>query len=88
MLVAANDPIGIVVELDEARPQMTQIGRSEAKQMLTVVRRLCGHPSTGPSGVADQSIDRIKLPISPPPNRKARGFGSAASLSLRFIGAL
>ena len=67
---------------------MTQMGRSEARQMLTVVRRLCGHSATGPSEVSDQSIDRIKLPISPPPVRKARESGSEAGVSLRFISAL
>ena len=71
MLATANNPIGVVVELDEACPQMTQMGRSEARQMLTVVRRLCGQPATSPSEVFDQSIVRIKLPISPPPDRKA-----------------
>ena len=54
--------------------------------MLTVVRRLCGHPVAGPSGVFDQSIDRIKFPISPPPRRKAKGSESEVSLSGRFMG--
>ena len=67
---------------------MTQMGRSEARQMLTVVRRLCGHPATGPSEVFDQSIARIKLPISPPPDRNASGFESEGNLSPRkFMGA-
>ena len=68
---------------------MTQMGRSEARQMLNVVRRLCGHPATGPSEVFDQSIARIKLPIAPPPVRKARGSESEDNLSpARFISAL
>ena len=67
---------------------MTQIGRSEARQMLMVVRKLCGHPATGPSEVFDQSIDRIKRPISPPPARKASGSELGGNLSLRFISAL
>ena len=64
---------------------MTQMGRSEARQMLMVVRRLCGHSATGPSELSDQSIDLISLPISPPPIRKERGFESEADLSLRFM---
>jgi hypothetical protein len=31
------------------------------------VFKLCGQDSIGPSGVFDQSISRINLPISPPP---------------------
>ena len=31
--------------------------------MLTAVRKLCGHVSTGPYGVTDQSKDRINSPI-------------------------
>src|SRR5215475_2028967 len=41
--------------------------------MLTELRKLCGHDSIGPSGVSDQSISRINLPISPSPvNQSAR----------------
>ena len=40
--------------------------------MLTVLRRLCGHASGGPSGVFAQSISRIRAPISPPPARNVR----------------
>ena len=66
---------------------MTQMGKSEARQMLTVVRKLCGHPVTGPSAVFDQSIARIKLPISPPPARNERGSESGAKfLPGKFIG--
>ena len=38
--------------------------------MRTAVFRLCGQRSTGPSDVRDQSIARIRAPISPPPARK------------------
>jgi len=57
--------------------------------MLTVVRRLCGQPATGPSEVFDQSIARIKLPISPPPAKKASGSESENKWSRRrfMIGA-
>ncbi len=43
-----------------------QIGKSEARQMLIVVRKLCGQDSLAPRGVRDQSIERINWPISPP----------------------
>src|SRR6266446_4178313 len=43
------------------------MGKFEARQRLTVVRRLWDHDSMGPNEVADQSIDRISFPISPPP---------------------
>jgi hypothetical protein len=45
----------------------------EGSSMLTVLRRLCGHVSTGPSLVCDQSISRIRVPISPPPARNVNG---------------
>jgi hypothetical protein len=45
------------------------IGKLEARHRLTVVRRLCGHDSAGPRAVADQFIDLIRRPISPPPAR-------------------
>jgi hypothetical protein len=35
--------------------------------MLTAVLTLCGHVSGCPSGDADQSLARIRPPISPPP---------------------
>src|SRR5215471_10718977 len=43
------------------------MGKLDARHRLTVVRRLCGHLSSGPSGVFDQSMERMTLPISPPP---------------------
>ena len=67
---------------------MTQMGRSDARQMLTVVRRLWGHDSTGPSGVCDQSIDLIRRPISPPPARKAKGSGRTGSRTVVFMSAV
>ena len=39
--------------------------------MRTTVRRLCGHVSGTPRGVADQSWARIRAPISPPPDRNS-----------------
>ena len=43
------------------------MGLREFKQVLTLVRKLCGQLSTAPSGVFDQSIERMRAPISPPP---------------------
>jgi hypothetical protein len=40
--------------------------------MLTAVRKLCGHCSTGPNGVVDQSNARIIAPMLPPPARQSR----------------
>src|SRR5258707_1162478 len=39
--------------------------------ICTTLRRLCGQRSTGPTGVADQSLARTKAPNSPPPARNA-----------------
>src|ERR1044071_7578146 len=50
--------------------------------MLIVVRRLCGHELGGPTGVADQSSDRIRLPISPPAtNRRSRSTAAGTRLT-------
>src|SRR5262245_57686791 len=48
-------------------PQPSQKGWREVSIIRTAVFKLCGHDSIGPSGVCDQSISRINLPISPPP---------------------
>jgi hypothetical protein len=45
------------------------IGYLELRRRLTVVFRLCGHDSGGPSGVADQSRPRARAPHSPPSER-------------------
>src|SRR4051812_28885847 len=37
--------------------------------MRTMVRRLCGHVSGGPSDVEAQSCRRISAPTSPPPSK-------------------
>jgi hypothetical protein len=47
------------------------IGNRDSIRMLTAVRKLCGHDSTGPTGVFDQSIERMRSPVSPPPWRSA-----------------
>src|SRR3954454_15914895 len=45
------------------------MGNPVSSRMLSAVRRLFGHPSTAPTAVCDQSIDRMRAPISPPPAR-------------------
>src|SRR5271154_4733621 len=47
------------------------MGKFEARQRLTVVRRLCGQEPMGPSGVLLQFIDRTSFPISPPPTSQS-----------------
>src|SRR3954462_5151773 len=53
-------------------PHHTRIAKRELRQVLTEVRRLWGQPSIGPSTVPDQSMERIRAPSSPPPERKSR----------------
>ena len=55
--------------------------------MLTTVRRLCGQWSMGPSGVWDQSSERIRFPISPPlfPIGIADRVSSKVVISLEFM---
>src|SRR5215217_7604739 len=52
-------------------PHTRQAGNFEASIILAAVFRLCGHVSGGPSGDADQSIERMSAPASPPPMRKS-----------------
>jgi hypothetical protein len=42
-----------------------------ASKKLTIIRKLCGQLSTGPTGVFDQSVARISVAISPPPERNS-----------------
>src|SRR5215470_3877306 len=48
------------------------MGWRDPRQMLTAVFRLCGQPAGGPTGDLDQSVVRVRSPISPPPARKER----------------
>src|SRR5262245_66690547 len=59
-------------------PQPSQKGWREVSIIRTAVFKLCGHDSTGPSGVSDQSISRINLPISPPPVSQSARAGAVA----------
>src|SRR5262252_829061 len=61
-------------------PQNRIIWAFDGSSILTELRKLCGHDSIGPSGVRDQSISRINLPISPPPvSQSARAAAIAFS---------
>ena len=52
-------------------PQSTRIAKRDDSMTATMVRRLGGHSSTGPSGVLDQSMLRMSAPASPPPRRQS-----------------
>src|SRR6202044_106183 len=69
--------------------QMMLIGRFEAMQRLTVVRRLCDHVSIRPKGDLDQSNDSMTSDISPPPvshpSRRPRAVIDRASETVRGI---
>src|SRR5688500_1636890 len=45
-------------------PHHSIIGNRLPRQMLTAVRRLCGHLSIGPIGVFDQSSPRMRAAMS------------------------
>ncbi|HTS62127.1 MAG TPA: hypothetical protein VMH28_08880 [Candidatus Acidoferrales bacterium] len=51
-------------------PHHTTIGWREPMQIRTAVFNGSGQPSIGPTGVADQSNERIRLPISPISGKK------------------
>jgi hypothetical protein len=44
--------------------------------VVDLVHKLCGQDSIGPRGVCAQSIERMSLPISPPPISQSSGFRS------------
>src|ERR1044072_6554097 len=46
-------------------PHQISMGKRDSVQMPTAVRRLCGQAVMGPSGVADESVARIRSPIWP-----------------------
>ncbi|ABG59346.1 hypothetical protein CHU_2083 [Cytophaga hutchinsonii ATCC 33406] len=46
------------------------MGNVECSIMLTDVNKLCGQVLIGPRDVAAQSKERIRSPISPPPDKK------------------
>src|SRR5580700_2880990 len=48
-------------------PSQSRIRERELRHMLTAILTLCGQVSGEPSGVADQSLARMRAPISPPP---------------------
>src|SRR4051794_1564862 len=62
-------------------PQETTIGNAESRQSSTSTRSSDGHPGTGPSGVAAQSIVLNRSRISPGP-----GNAGAAGPSAGFTG--
>jgi hypothetical protein len=60
-------------------PHQTNMANRELSSVETTVRRLCGHPATGPSGELAQSNERIMAPISPPSERQSIGWAGDAA---------
>src|SRR5882672_7456987 len=56
-------------------PHQMNIGWLVFSRMRNAVRKLCGHVSGVPSGLADQAYARVNAPISPPPARKSPEVG-------------
>ncbi|MDQ3035842.1 MAG: hypothetical protein M3Y87_25790 [Myxococcota bacterium] len=50
---------------DRPAPHQTNMGKREPRQIPTAIRRLCGHPSRGPSDVFDQSVDASSASAPP-----------------------
>src|SRR3712207_2197209 len=57
------------------------IGTGDCRTMSRAVLRLCGQASIGPRLVADQSKERIRAPVSPPPAGKSLRWGDASMVS-------
>jgi hypothetical protein len=72
MLGSEDRTVCVVVDDRELRPPKSTICAFDGSIMPIAVRRLWGQSSTGPRGVADQSSERIRSPISPPPARKVQ----------------
>src|SRR5262245_12379812 len=60
-------------------PHQRMMGKAQSRQMLTEVRRDCGHPSTGPRAVRDQSCSRMRLAISLSPGKTCSSMGCVSS---------
>ncbi len=59
------------------------MGKPVSSRMLSAVRKLWGHRSTGPTAVFDQSMERMNAPISPPPDRTVLRSDLVVMISLR-----
>src|SRR5689334_13026305 len=59
------------------------MGKPVSRRMLSAVLRLCGHPSTGPTAVSPQSMDRMRAPIAPPPSSALRDRAASRSFGVR-----
>src|SRR3954471_23354010 len=66
-------------------PHHTRMAKREFRQVLTEVRRLCGHLSISPSFVLDQSMVRMSAPSSLPPDRKSRDNAGGSPMLLEGI---
>src|SRR5579872_255789 len=64
-------------------PHQRSSGNRFASRKFTIMRRLRDQVSQGPIGLLDQSKERIRAPISPPPERNsALSFGADAVSAL------
>ncbi|MEZ0167742.1 hypothetical protein [Microvirga sp. TS319] len=74
MLEAHDLGIAIVVDLDELGPQRMIMRKPFGRIRSTALLRLCGHVSSGPSGVAAQSCLWMRRDISPVPVGQSPGY--------------
>jgi hypothetical protein len=80
MLLGAEDrSILVVVEDRELGPHHKTMGNAQFRHVLTDVRSDCGHCSTGPSGVVDQSSWRMRCAISLLPGKIPSSSDTSAS---------
>src|SRR6478609_3342336 len=77
-------------------PHHTNIGKCEFRQMLTAMRRLCGHCCGGPSGVAAQSMlssrravgEKVGPEIAGSPSRSGCGLEGGWDMAAKSTKAL
>src|SRR6185295_15233532 len=62
-------------------PHQMTMGNAQLRQLLTEVRSDCGHASTGPRVVLDQSSSRMRLAISLSPGKTCSSMGVLVLLS-------
>jgi hypothetical protein len=55
------------------------------RRRRTIIRRTGDHDSIAPTGVFDQSMERMSTPISPPPARQSFAKGKGGSDGLFIV---
>jgi hypothetical protein len=71
MSAGGDNPVGVIVDVDQVTPQSMAMGKLLARIKLTTVRKFSGQELRDPKDVADQSIERISSPAPPPPERNS-----------------